>query len=147
MNRPQNSFPRPLCSYVALSVVAVPLLLSGCAIKHYDASTGTEHLWGFGHFRMKASPQSPERPVVVGTHMIGLNVRAGRDDYGIGLGFDSHSRVAMPTNGTLLMEWPTNVSLLPREMRDLFTVRIGTNLPPSWEDPADATSTLNKNRP
>ena len=145
MNRPMNSFPHPLFWYATLAIVAIPVLLTGCAIKHYDASTGTEHLWGFGHFRMKAYPQSPERPLVVGTHMLGLNVRTGREDYGIGLGFDSHSRVTMPANGTLLMEWPTNVSLLPREMRDLFTVRIGTNLPPSWEHPADAILTPSKN--
>ena len=31
---------------------------SGCAIKHYDASTGTEHLWGFGHLKMKAAPSA-----------------------------------------------------------------------------------------
>lgn len=129
-----------------LTLVAISLLLTGCAIKHYDASTGTEHLWGFGHFRMKAPPQNGAQPVVVGTHMLGLNLRTGRDDYGVGVGWDSHSRMTMPTNGgTLLLEWPTNASPLPREMRDLFTVRVGTNLPPEFKEAAG--STLNKTQP
>ena len=106
------------------------LLLNGCALKYYDANTGTEHLWGFGHFRMKAPPRNADRAFVTGSQMLGLNLRAGRDDYGIGVGYDSHSRVTMPPNGTLCLEWPTNVSPLPRAMRDLFTARIGTNFPP-----------------
>lgn len=122
-------------------------LLTGCAVHYYDKNSGTENLWGFGHFRMKGYPQSPEQPLVVGTHMVGLNIRAGRDDYGIGVGFDSQSRITMPENGALCMEWPTNISPLPREMRDLFTVRIGTNLPPSWERLVGGASTLSENKP
>ncbi len=137
----------PVHLFVGLGFVAIPLLLTGCAIKHYDASTGTEHLWGFGHFRMKGHPQSPERPLVVGTHMMGLNLRAGRDDYGIGIGFDSHTRISMPTNGVLCLEWPTNVSPWPLKLRDLFTYRIRTNTPPAWSHPAGGANTTNENTP
>ena len=143
MNFPQANF----SSVAMLALGLGSFLHSGCAFHHYDAETGTEHLWGFGHFRMKAPPQTGARPVVVGAQMLGLNVRTGRDDYGLGVGWDSHSRVTMPANGTLLMEWPTNASPLPREMRDLFTVRIGTNLPPSWEHPDDTTSSPSKSKP
>ncbi len=147
MNRPMHSF-FPLNLLAVLAFVALPLLLTGCAIHHYDSKTGTEHLWGFGHFRMKAPPQTGARPVVTGSHMLGLNLRTGRDEYGMGVGWDSRSRITMPADGeTLLLEWPTNASPLPREMRDLFTVRVGTNLPPSWEWPADVTSTLLDNKP
>ena len=114
-------------------------------MKYYDASTGTEHLWGFGHFRMKGYPQSPAQPVVMGTHMLGLNLRAGPDDYGIGVGFDSHSRISMPTDGVLLLEWPTNVSPLPIGVRDFFSCKIGTNLPSAWHLPVGITDSTNKN--
>lgn len=125
----------------ALALGATGFLLSGCAVHYYDKTTGTEHLWGFGHFRMKGYPQNPEQPLVTGTHMLGLNIRASRDDYGVGVGFDSSSRIIVPANGTLCLEWPTNVSPLPREMRDLFTVRVGTNLPPDWETKRGTNST------
>lgn len=143
MNLPPANF----SSVVMLALGLGLFLHSGCALHHYDAETGTEHLWGFGHFRMKAPPQTGARPVVVGTQLLGLNLQTGRDDYGVSVGWDSQARMTMPANGTLLMEWPTNVSPLPREMRDLFTVRIGTNLPPSWEYPVDDTSTPSKNKP
>lgn len=66
--------------------------------------------------------------------MLGLNLRVGRDDYGIGVGYDSHSRITMPMEGALFLEWPTNAGPLPLAMRDFFTARIGTNFPPSLED-------------
>lgn len=113
---------------IALGLLLV--LLNGCAFNYYDAETGTEHLWGFGHLRMKAPPRHSDRAFVTGSQMLGVNLRAGRDNYGIGVGYDSHSRVTMPADGTLCLEWPTNTGLLPRAMRDLFTARIGTNLPP-----------------
>ena len=42
---------------------------SGCAVHYYDKETGTEHLWGFGHLRMKAEPSNDAvvRLVVTGT--------------------------------------------------------------------------------
>ena len=100
-------------------------------MKYYDASTGTEHLWGFGHFRMKGYPQAEKQPVVMGSQMLGLNLRLGRDDYGVGLGYDLHSRVSMPTDGSLLLQWPNYAGPWPG-MHDLFSCRIGTNIPPSW---------------
>lgn len=103
---------------------------NGCAFKYYDAEQGTEHLWGFGHFRMKAPPRSSDHAFVTGSQMFGVNLRAGREDCGLSVGYDSHSRVTMPTEGTLYFEWPTNAGPAPRAMRDFFTVRIGTNLPP-----------------
>ncbi|MFT4589665.1 MAG: hypothetical protein ACI8QF_003782, partial [Limisphaerales bacterium] len=42
---------------------------SGCAVHYYDKETGTEHLWGFGHLRMKAEPSEDGvvRAVMTGT--------------------------------------------------------------------------------
>lgn len=80
--------------------------------------------------RMKGYPESPGRPLVTGTQMLGLNLRVGRGDYGLGVGYDSSSRVVMPESGTLGLQWPTNYTPLPWEMRSLFTAEIGTNFPP-----------------
>jgi hypothetical protein len=107
------------------------LLFPGCGVHHYDAETGIEHLWGFGHLRMKA-PAMADGPVVAGTDMIGLNVSAGSEQYGVGIGLDSRSRVTVPSDGKMLsLEWPTNVSRFPRAMRDLFIARIGEDVPPA----------------
>ncbi len=129
-------------------LAAIALAANGCAFHFYDKDTGTEHLWGFGHFRMKAPPKTGARPVVTGTHMLGLNLRAGRDNYGVGVGYDSQSRITMPADGgTLLLEWPANFPGLPREMRDLFNVRVGTNLPPDMEPNFVRETATNLNAP
>ena len=35
------------------ALILCAVLPSGCAIHYFDAETGTEHLWGFGHLKMK----------------------------------------------------------------------------------------------
>jgi hypothetical protein len=115
--------------------MAFVLLLNGCAVHHFDPKTGTEHLWGFGHLKMKTAPQESSRPVITGTRLLGVSVRGGRDNYGISAGWESNSRITMPASGTLVLQYPTNAAPLPREMRDFFTIRVGTNLPPGWETP------------
>ena len=132
---------------LALALCAVMFVLSGCAIHHFDPRTGTEHLWGFGHLKMKVAPESGAQPVITGTRLLGLSLRGGRDDYGLTAGWECRSRITMPPSGSLLLQWPTNVSPLPREMRDLFTLRVGTNLPPGWETPRGTNSTNQTTKP
>jgi hypothetical protein len=40
----------------------VPFVCSGCAVHYYSASTGTEHLWGFGHLKTRAVSQRGDQP-------------------------------------------------------------------------------------
>jgi len=96
---------------------------------------------------MKAGPVTEGSPVVTGSRHLGLALRAGQEEYGMSAGWESRARVTMPASGTLLLEWPANASPLPREMRDLFTVRVGTNLPPGWETPAWHPSTNQTENP
>ena len=151
MNTPMKEswmIARKRCLANLILFLVIIAATNGCAFHYYNKETGTEHLFGFGHFRMKGPPKTGASPVVAGSQMLGLNLRAGRDDYGLGVGFDSQSRITMPTNGgTLLLQWPTNFPGLPREMRDLFNVRVGTNLPPEWEPTIDAAAASANNTP
>jgi hypothetical protein len=136
------------CAVDLVLCLVIIAATNGCAFHYYNKETGTEHLFGFGHFRMKAPPKTDASPVAAGSQMLGLNLRTGRDDFGIGVGFDSQSRITMPTNGgTLLLEWPANFPSFPREMRSLFNVRVGTNLPPSWEPTIEAAAASANNTP
>jgi hypothetical protein len=49
-------------SLLIAGVFLVPFVCSGCAVHYYSASTGTEHLWGFGHLKMRAVPQRGGQP-------------------------------------------------------------------------------------
>jgi len=104
-------------------VVLVGLLPlgGGCALHYYDAKTGTEHLWGFGHMKLKAAPPAEGvRAVVKGTESLGLDIGAGQDDYRIAVGWHSRRQIVVSSNTTVRLEWPNG---------DFFNVRVGS-LPP-----------------
>jgi hypothetical protein len=94
---------------------------SGCAIHYYDDASGTEHLWGLGHLKMKASPPNEGvQAVVKGTETLGVNLSTGRDDYYVGLGWDRRRLITISSNAAVRLEWPNG---------DFFNVRVGT-IPP-----------------
>ena len=108
---------------VRASLVLV-LALSGCAVHYYDATTGTEHLWGFGHMRARISSMSEGiRAQATEVQMFGVSVDAGKEDYGLAAGYNRQGRLAICTNVAVRLEWYT---------RDLFRVRAGTNFPPDF---------------
>lgn len=121
------------------------MALSGCAVHYYSKATGTEHLWGFGHLKMRSIPESGEQPrstnsvaaFVTGTSILGLSLGAGEEFAGIAAGWDSRSRIVIKQrNSSFCLLWPTNSTPLPFGIRNVFSVRIGTNLPPELENPA-----------
>src|SRR6266436_4608628 len=83
-------------SLLALFLWAALAVCSGCSVHYYDKQTGTEHLWGFGHMKMKIeSPNEGVQAVVKGTETLGFNLAAGQEDYNIGLGWDYRRRMVI----------------------------------------------------
>src|SRR5712691_2685924 len=75
---------------------------TGCAVHYYEKSTGTEHLWGFGHLKMKFAPPSEGvQAVVRGTETLGFNLAAGQEDYQVGLGWDYRRRIVIGSNAAV----------------------------------------------
>ena len=103
---------------------------SGCAVHYYDKETGTEHLWGFGHLRMKAEPSNDAvvRSVVTGTETLGFSVSAGEENRGIGLGYDNRKKMNVLDDASVALEFPTNS--LPWRRMNLFDARVGAA--PPW---------------
>lgn len=100
------------------------LLTSGCAVHYYDKATGTEHLWGFGHMKMKVAPSGEGvRAIVKGTQTLGLGVGLGREDYYLSAGWSSQRILRVADDTCVRFEWPT---------ADFFNVRVGTNFPPAY---------------
>jgi hypothetical protein len=109
--------------FISLSVILPALLTSamGCAIHYYDAKNGAEHLWGFGHIKMKVIPANEGvQAVVKGTETLGFNLAAGTEDYHVGLGWDYRRRILISSNAAIRLEWPD---------ADFFNVRVGNNPP------------------
>ena len=111
---------------------------AGCAVQYYDRNTGTEHLWGFGHLKMRAVPRptadeagtNSVMAFVTGARTAGLSFGFGQEFTGLTAGLDARSRLVIKNEESqFALVWPTNSIWLPNELRDLFTVRVGPDFP------------------
>lgn len=105
-------------------LLTLSLLSSGCAVSHYDAQTGTAHLWGFGHLKMRIVPATGDaklQAVVIGTRTIGARVDTGKDTGGLSLGYaDTHLTTIVASDTALRLDTVGS---------DPFTLRLGTQFP------------------
>lgn len=130
---------RKLVEQFFVATLLATLLLAGCAIHYFDPYTGTEHLWGIGHLKMKVTPVNEGvRGVVRGVEMLGLGI--GRDgSYGyVALGWHNHQRLDILDDDTSIrLEWCGN---------DFANVRVGSEFPESLEgvEPKEVHISRNK---
>ena len=114
------------------NVLIVPLVLlsGGCAIHYFDSETGTEHIWGFGHMKMKvAASNEGVRAIVRGTETVGVAVGVGEETSYALLGWQQLSNLYVVDSDTAVrLEWPS---------ADFFEVRVGTEFP-SFESIANS---------
>lgn len=133
----------PSGSWAVTLAGVLPVLAAGCAFHRYDAATGTEHLWGFGHLKMRAIPFGDQRvAVVTGAEMWGVNAGLGQKDYHLGVGYNSSTWLRIvDTNASIALIWPSNAS---SPSGSLFNVRLGTNFPYLPSTPAGVLSPSNQ---
>lgn len=115
------------CHSIITGLLAAGLLItSGCAIQYYDPDTQTEHLWGFGHMKMRiAPPVEGVQALVKGKEVIGASIGFGGADGHFLLGWNSYKQVQIVGESTSIrLEWPTS---------DPFDIRVGT-CPPFLKD-------------
>lgn len=122
-------------------VCVFTLLLSGCAFRYHDARTGTEHVWGLAHVKMRVAPAvgtaPPAAVTQVETFGLGLHFTSGSAaasapaDGGFSLGWDRRTRLLVPDDATLSLEWPG---------AQLFDVRLGPASPSAPSLPSANTT-------
>ena len=107
-----------------LVVCLASLASNGCAIHYFDADTGTEHLWGFGHMKVKISPANEGlKAVVRGVDTIGLAAGGGDRDGYFALGWQSRQRLDIVDEDTKVrLEWCGS---------DFVNIRVGSEFPES----------------
>lgn len=105
---------------------------SGCALQRYDAKTGTQHLWGFGHLALKTPPPDAELPAAVTeVETFGLNGGTTVGGGHLALGWRAERWILVnASNASVRLEWPRG---------DVFTVRMGRKPPFPWK-PQPASS-------
>jgi hypothetical protein len=96
-------------------------ITSGCALHYYDSKTGTEHLWGIGHQKMKVIPhREGVQAVIKGTESLGVSIGHGAEGGHFTAGWDYRRRIDVGSNAAVRLEWPTG---------DYFNFRVGTKPP------------------
>jgi hypothetical protein len=111
---------------VAISSMALVALMAwssaGCAVHYFDAATGTDHIWGVGHLKMKAAaPDEGLRALVRGTDVVGLSFGRGDQQLYVTLGWHRTQRLdVLAEDAAVRLEWPSG---------DFSDVRVGSRFP------------------
>lgn len=118
------------CMLYPVACLIFMCISSGCAIHHYDARTGIEHVWGFGHISMRAVPADEGlQGVVRSTEFVGLAFSSCPQESFFSAGYSKQQRLhIMDSDAAFRMEWPT---------ADLINVRIGSEFPYLSKNSAD----------
>lgn len=121
----------PRCSanlrvLVCLSTLAATL--GGCAIHYYDEATGTEHVWGLAHVKMRVQPVTEGvQAVAQGSESLGVSAGSTAAGPHFALGWHDESRIFVsPEDAALRFDWPTS---------NVFDVRVGARPPFLREQP------------
>lgn len=107
---------------LAVRVALLTALVPGCAIHYFDQKTGTEHLWGIGHMKVKVSqPSEGLQAVVRGVDVIGVGGGRVADEGYLALGWQSQQRMDILNEDTSIrLEWCGS---------DFANVRVGSEFP------------------
>jgi len=115
-------------STVLIQMINMTVLLvlttffSGCAVHYFDQKTGTEHIWGFGHMKMKVAPEEEGLQAVVhGTDVLGVSMGSANQQAYLTLGWHRLQRLDIVTESTAVrLEWPNS---------DFVNIRVGSSFP------------------
>lgn len=116
------SFPHFKSLDFLILVVSLMLLAPGCAIHYYEEETGVEHIWGFGHMKMKAAkPNEGLQAVVHGTDVVGVGIgKADKHGY-FTIGWQRLEFIQILKESTSVrLEWPDST---------FGNVRVGSEFP------------------
>lgn len=121
-----------------LSLALALLLLPACAVHYYDHETGFEHVWGFGHMKMRAAePNEGLQAVVTGADVFGLSLGVANRHRYLTAGWHRVEEIEILQESTSIrLEYPDGT---------FANVRIGSEFPlgdeaADDEDPAETPS-------
>lgn len=94
--------------------------MAGCAIYYRDAESGAEHIWGFGHLAMKATPPlNGKQAIIRKATLTGLALGIDDGSFGVSVGWDQRERlVVYDENTALTIQRPPS--------NDFFYFKIGS---------------------
>lgn len=123
-----------------LILVVMATCSTGCAVHYFDPDTSTEHIWGFGHMKMKIGiPNEGVQGVVRGTEVLGFSIGATKGESYMTLGWSNLQRLdIIKENTAIRLEWPSH---------SFECIRIGSEFPSRYiacSVPATSGASTNK---
>jgi len=96
--------------------------ICGCAYRYYDRKTGTEHLYGVGHMKMRhIRPNEGVQGVVTGVSTFGVGFGFPRDGFNLHAGHETEQRLDIyAEDAQIRLEWPSS---------DFSRVNLGSKFP------------------
>lgn len=100
--------------------IILSLFVSGCAVYYRDAESGAEHIWGFGHLAMKATPPlEGKQALIKKATLTGIAVGIEDGSFGFSVGMDQRERIIIyDENAAICIQRPPS--------NDFFYFKIGT---------------------
>lgn len=110
--------------YFLRLLISIIIIFStwGCAIHYYEEKTGVEHIWGFGHMKMKAAqPNEGLQAIIHGTDVLGISIgKADKHGY-FTVGWQRLEFIDVLKESTSIrLEWPDS---------SFANVRVGSEFP------------------
>jgi len=100
--------------------VIVGFYVAGCAVYYRDRESGAEHIWGFGHLAMKATPPLDGKQALIRRATL-TGIALGIDDgsFGMSVGWDQRERI-------IVYDENTAITIQRPPSNDFFYFKIGT---------------------
>lgn len=110
-------------------VILIYLVTSGCAIYYRDASSGAEHIWGFGHLATRVThPEYGKQAIITKAELAGIAFSVD-NGFSISAGWDCRERITVYDENTSIA-----IGRNPRNDFLLFEIGSGqTEMTPSSE--------------
>ena len=128
----------PVWEAVSISIlIAMVMLMSGCAVYYRDRDTGAEHIFGFGHLSVKTIPPHEGKQALV-QRMTLTGIAAGLDNGSLGMsaGWDRREHI-------LIYDENVAVTIQRPPSNDFFYFKIGT-YPPELGARPDSGNAIEK---
>jgi hypothetical protein len=110
-----------LHTFIPTFGLALLVALPGCAIAYRDSDTGTMHLWGIGHLKMRTEMNDGKKALIQGFATCGLSTGGWFDSTFLTLGWNRQQVVEIVDDNTVVT--------IAGPCTDLMTVSIGGEPP------------------
>lgn len=105
----------------------------GCAIYYRDSESGAEHIWGFGHLAMKATPPlDGKKALIRKATLTGIGLGLDDGSFGVSVGWNQRERI-------IIYDGNTALTIQRPPSNDFFDFKIGSY-------PFEFDTTNNKNQ-